>query len=130
MSSSCGGGTGSGSGTTGVSLTTQRCGMRLARKASTCGRPSCSAWKPKASVTAVQAVLLPVQQVAAGRGLQPGPNSIIDGSRAMNLVALPAFADNYIWMLHDGAQAVVVDPGDAAPVQAALDRLGCSWRRF
>jgi hydroxyacylglutathione hydrolase len=41
----------------------------------------------------------------------------------MNLVALPAFADNYIWMLHDGAQAVVVDPGDAAPVGAALDRL-------
>ena len=42
----------------------------------------------------------------------------------MNLSALPAFADNYIWMLHDGARAVVVDPGDAAPVHAALDRLG------
>ena len=41
----------------------------------------------------------------------------------MNLVALPAFADNYIWMLHDGAQAVVVDPGDAQPVTDALDRL-------
>lgn len=41
----------------------------------------------------------------------------------MNLLALPAFADNYIWMLHDGARAVVVDPGDAAPVMAALDRL-------
>ena len=41
----------------------------------------------------------------------------------MNLIALPAFADNYIWMLHDGVRAVVVDPGDAAPVQAALDRL-------
>ncbi len=39
----------------------------------------------------------------------------------MDLLALPAFADNYIWMLHDGARAVVVDPGDAAPVQAALD---------
>ena len=37
------------------------------------------------------------------------------------LVALPAFTDNYIWMLHDGQRAVVVDPGDAAPVQAALD---------
>jgi len=42
----------------------------------------------------------------------------------MNLSALPAFADNYIWMLHDGTQAVVVDPGDAAPVQQALDTLG------
>ena len=42
----------------------------------------------------------------------------------MNLIALPAFADNYIWMLHDGARAVVVDPGDAAPVRAALDAQG------
>ena len=38
----------------------------------------------------------------------------------MKLVALPAFTDNYIWMLHDGRQALVVDPGDAAPVQEAL----------
>lgn len=41
----------------------------------------------------------------------------------MPLVPLPAFADNYIWMLHDGHEAVVVDPGDAAPVMAALDNL-------
>jgi hydroxyacylglutathione hydrolase len=39
----------------------------------------------------------------------------------MKLVALPAFADNYIWMVHDGQRAFVVDPGDAAPVMAALD---------
>ncbi|GAB4124365.1 MAG: hydroxyacylglutathione hydrolase [Rubrivivax sp.] len=39
----------------------------------------------------------------------------------MNLAALPAFADNYIWLLHDGVRAVVVDPGDAAPVVAALE---------
>lgn len=42
----------------------------------------------------------------------------------MNLVALPAFSDNYIWMLHDGHRAAVVDPGDAAPVLAALDGQG------
>jgi hydroxyacylglutathione hydrolase len=42
----------------------------------------------------------------------------------MNLVALPAFADNYIWMLHDDHLAWVVDPGDAAPVIAALDARG------
>ncbi|MEY8877539.1 MAG: MBL fold metallo-hydrolase, partial [Leptothrix sp. (in: b-proteobacteria)] len=40
----------------------------------------------------------------------------------MNLLALPAFDDNYIWMIHDGQQAVVVDPGDAAPVLAALEQ--------
>ncbi|MDY0747158.1 hydroxyacylglutathione hydrolase [Paucibacter sp. R3-3] len=38
----------------------------------------------------------------------------------MNLNAVAAFADNYIWMLHDGSDAVVVDPGDAAPVIEAL----------
>ena len=39
----------------------------------------------------------------------------------MNLIALPAFTDNYIWMLHDGRNAIVVDPGESAPVIAALD---------
>lgn len=38
----------------------------------------------------------------------------------MNLVALPAFADNYIWMLHDGLEALVVDPGEASAVLDAL----------
>ena len=42
----------------------------------------------------------------------------------MKLTALPAFSDNYIWMLHDDRQAIVIDPGDAAPVAAALDALG------
>ncbi len=41
----------------------------------------------------------------------------------MNLLPLPAFSDNYIWLLHNGKQALVVDPGDAAPVQAALQAL-------
>ncbi|TVO69375.1 hydroxyacylglutathione hydrolase [Denitromonas ohlonensis] len=33
------------------------------------------------------------------------------------IVPLPAFKDNYIWLMHDGRNALVVDPGDAAPVQ-------------
>ncbi len=34
---------------------------------------------------------------------------------------LPAFADNYIWLIEDGhGRAVIVDPGDAAPAIAAL----------
>jgi hydroxyacylglutathione hydrolase len=40
----------------------------------------------------------------------------------MKLIPLPAFSDNYIWMLHDGHKALVVDPGDAQPVLAALQR--------
>ncbi|MDD5333432.1 MAG: hydroxyacylglutathione hydrolase [Rhodoferax sp.] len=40
----------------------------------------------------------------------------------MKLIPLPAFTDNYIWLLHDGQQALVVDPGDAQTVLAALQR--------
>ncbi|MFT0622640.1 hydroxyacylglutathione hydrolase [Ectopseudomonas guguanensis] len=37
--------------------------------------------------------------------------------------ALPAFNDNYIWLLQDAGnkRCAVVDPGDAAPVQAWLE---------
>jgi hydroxyacylglutathione hydrolase len=44
----------------------------------------------------------------------------------MKLIPLPAFTDNYIWMVHDGHHALVVDPGDAAPVQSALSEAGLS----
>ena len=36
------------------------------------------------------------------------------------LIAIPAFADNYLWLLHDGCNALVVDPGDAQPVLEVL----------
>lgn len=42
--------------------------------------------------------------------------------------AIPAFTDNYIWMLHDGSNAVVVDPGEAEPVEKALAEMGLSLR--
>jgi len=38
----------------------------------------------------------------------------------MRLRPIPALADNYIWMLDDGQRALIVDPGEAAPVQAVL----------
>ncbi|PUE61241.1 hydroxyacylglutathione hydrolase [Limnohabitans sp. Rim8] len=38
----------------------------------------------------------------------------------MNLIALPAFSDNYLWLWQQDQLAVVVDPGDAAPVLQAL----------
>jgi hydroxyacylglutathione hydrolase len=38
----------------------------------------------------------------------------------MKLIPIPAFNDNYIWMLHDAHHALVVDPGDAQPVRDAL----------
>lgn len=42
----------------------------------------------------------------------------------MTLTPLPAFDDNYIWMLHDDQNALVVDPGDATVVQNALAQKG------
>lgn len=38
----------------------------------------------------------------------------------MYLTPIPAFADNYLWVLHDGKHALVVDPGDAGPVLQML----------
>src|SRR6478735_1474235 len=37
------------------------------------------------------------------------------------IIPIPAFRDNYIWALRNGADVAVVDPGDAAPVLAWLD---------
>jgi hydroxyacylglutathione hydrolase len=36
------------------------------------------------------------------------------------IIPIPAFTDNYIWMICEGSHAAVVDPGDAAPVEAWL----------
>jgi hydroxyacylglutathione hydrolase len=44
----------------------------------------------------------------------------------MEIVAVPAFTDNYIWLVHDAAsgETAVVDPGDAAPALAEVERRG------
>lgn len=42
---------------------------------------------------------------------------------SLQLHAIPAFNDNYIWLLHNGKQAAVVDPGDATPVLQVLEQL-------
>jgi hydroxyacylglutathione hydrolase len=42
----------------------------------------------------------------------------------MKLIALPAFSDNYLWLWQQDLLAVVVDPGDAAPVLQALAKEG------
>lgn len=47
---------------------------------------------------------------------------------ALQILAVPAFADNYLWVLHDevSGETVVVDPGDAAPVLSEAEARG--WR--
>ena len=44
----------------------------------------------------------------------------------MEIVAVPAFSDNYIWLVHDeeSGETAVVDPGDAAPVLREAERRG------
>lgn len=42
----------------------------------------------------------------------------------MNIIPLPAFRDNYIWLLSRGRHAVVVDPGDARVVEDHLAEHG------
>ena len=46
----------------------------------------------------------------------------------MEIVAVPAFADNYLWLVHDepSGETAVVDPGDTAPVLAEAKRRG--WK--
>ena len=36
------------------------------------------------------------------------------------VLPVPAFNDNYLWLIHDGQYAAAVDPGDATPIMAAL----------
>ncbi|MDZ4730708.1 MAG: hydroxyacylglutathione hydrolase [Xanthomonadales bacterium] len=44
---------------------------------------------------------------------------------AINISAIPAFQDNYIWLLHTGGkECAVVDPGDAEPVRRVLQQTG------
>lgn len=46
----------------------------------------------------------------------------------LTVIAVPAFKDNYLWLLVRGSDAVVVDPGDAAPVEDVLARQGLTLR--
>ena len=41
----------------------------------------------------------------------------------LHIIPIPVFEDNYIWLLHNNRYAVVVDPGDAAPVIAVMEKL-------
>jgi hydroxyacylglutathione hydrolase len=63
--------------------------------------------------------VLPI--IWAAMNHKPSPSTL--ALAYSSLVALPAFDDNYIWLLHDGYRALVVDPGDSEVVLAALRRL-------
>lgn len=51
-------------------------------------------------------------------------SSIPSNDPEIQIHPVPAFQDNYLWLLSRGGEAVVVDPGDAAPVESALQARG------
>lgn len=51
----------------------------------------------------------------------PSVESAVADDLALTITPVPAFNDNYLWLLARGRAAAVVDPGDAAPVMRALD---------
>jgi hydroxyacylglutathione hydrolase len=46
----------------------------------------------------------------------------MDKNTLLQVWPIPAFDDNYIWCIHDGLSALVVDPGDATPVLHDLEQ--------
>ena len=50
----------------------------------------------------------------------------------LEIVAVPAFADNYLWLVHDcdSGETAVVDPGDPAPVLTEAERRGWTIDRI
>ena len=56
--------------------------------------------------------------------IKPEPNGATAARSDLSVLTVPAFKDNYLWLIHDGVHAAVVDPGDAAPILAALKAHG------
>jgi len=54
--------------------------------------------------------------------IKPNHNVMLQQSN-YRISAVPAFNDNYLWLIDNQEQAFVVDPGDAKPIQNALAEL-------
>lgn len=39
---------------------------------------------------------------------------------SLHIVAIPAFNDNYFWLIHNNVYAIIIDPGDAIPILNVL----------
>ncbi|MBC3872781.1 hydroxyacylglutathione hydrolase [Undibacterium flavidum] len=48
--------------------------------------------------------------------------------QALSILTVPAFDDNYLWLIHNGSDAIVVDPGDATVILQALTQHGLTLR--
>ena len=43
-----------------------------------------------------------------------------DAMTTLTISPIPAFSDNYIWLLHSSQEAFVIDPGEPEPVLNAF----------
>jgi hydroxyacylglutathione hydrolase len=50
--------------------------------------------------------------------------STMTSAAEISITPLPAFSDNYLWLLDRDGHAAIVDPGDPVPVQRALEARG------
>lgn len=48
---------------------------------------------------------------------------IDDMQDQLQIIPIPAFKDNYLWLIHNHHKAIIVDPGDAIPVIETLKKL-------
>jgi hydroxyacylglutathione hydrolase len=53
---------------------------------------------------------------------------MVHSTRPLTVIPVPAFKDNYLWLIHRGDDAIVVDPGDAPPVERVLQERGLTLR--
>jgi hydroxyacylglutathione hydrolase len=44
--------------------------------------------------------------------------------QTLSILTVPAFDDNYLWLIHNGSDAIVIDPGDATVILQALEQHG------
>lgn len=78
----------------------------------------------------IELCFFPPQQVLSLRSRQPvrpiiqTMNTRHSDTHALRIVPLPAFQDNYIWLIQVGNHAAVVDPGDADVVEHHLTEHG------
>lgn len=49
-------------------------------------------------------------------------------NQSLSILIVPAFDDNYLWIIHNGRDAAVVDPGDAQAIVRALNQHGLQLR--
>jgi hydroxyacylglutathione hydrolase len=50
------------------------------------------------------------------------PNKLKSTHTMLKIFPVPAFQDNYMWTVHNGQHAIVVDPGDAVPLIQYLEK--------